>query len=318
MKDKIWLIGAGPMAVDYAKVLDALSVKYEVIGRSEQSAINFEEVTNHQVHKGGLEKWLSKSPTKIPDTAIVAVGVENLAGITISLLNGGFKNILLEKPGGLSLGQIQKVVELSKKEKANVLVAYNRRFYASVIRAKEMVESDGGVKSFNFEFTEWAHTIEPLIKAQGVKEAWLLANSTHVIDLSFYLGGIPSEFTAYVAGGLSWHPSGSIYSGAGRCQNGALFSYQANWESAGRWSLEILTSKRRLILKPLERLQVQEKGSVQVNDVDGIDYSYDEKFKPGLFLQVERFLENDFKSMISIISQEKAASIYAKIGRIKN
>ena len=57
-----------------------------------------------------------------------------------------------------------------------------------------------------FEFTEWAHRIGPLVKAPGVKERLVLGNSTHVIDLAFYLGGLPTELNALVAGGLEWHP----------------------------------------------------------------------------------------------------------------
>ena len=50
------------------------------------------------------------------------------------------------------------------------------------------------------------------------------------------------------------------FSGAGISISGALFSYQANWQSAGRWSVEILTKKNRLILCPLEELKVQKRG----------------------------------------------------------
>ena len=40
----IWLIGAGYMAQEYAKVLNELAPEYEVIGRGEKSALNFESV----------------------------------------------------------------------------------------------------------------------------------------------------------------------------------------------------------------------------------------------------------------------------------
>ena len=37
----LWLIGAGQMAQDYAKVLNALDARFEVIGRGVYSASNF-------------------------------------------------------------------------------------------------------------------------------------------------------------------------------------------------------------------------------------------------------------------------------------
>ena len=306
---KIWLIGAGPMATDYVKVLNGLNVDYDVIGRGENSAKRFHLATGIQPHIGGLENFLDNNPDRCTH-AIVAVGVEALADSTKTLLNYGIKNILVEKPAGLYTTQIKEVAELARESNARAYVAYNRRFYASVIEAQKIIEEDGGVTSFNFEFTEWAHKIEPLIKAPSVKENWFLANSSHVVDLAFYLGGKPKEISTFVGGELKWHPSGSIFSGAGVSETGALFSYQANWESAGRWSVEILTKDNRLYLCPLEELQIQRLGSVQKARVEGIDYSLDEKFKPGLYLQTRQYLNNEYRSMQSIEVQSDMCSLY--------
>ena len=46
---------------------------------------------------GGLAQALSAD--KAPDTAIVAVGVEQLAPTTKQLIQSGTRRILLEKPG---------------------------------------------------------------------------------------------------------------------------------------------------------------------------------------------------------------------------
>ena len=154
--------------------------------------------------------------------------------------------------------------------------------------------------SFNFEFTEWVHEIEKLKKAPVVKENWFLSNSTHVVDMAFYLGGNPKEISCYTEGSLEWHPSASIFSGAGISETGALFSYQANWESAGRWCVEVLTKKNKLIFRPLEKLQVQKKGSVNIDFVKDINYSLDQKYKPGIFLQVKAFLKTKKFGLLDI------------------
>jgi len=73
----LWLIGAGPMAQDYAKVLKNLGRDFEVIGRGSASAARFESATGHAVHQGGLRGALAASAA--PEQAIVAVGVEQLA-----------------------------------------------------------------------------------------------------------------------------------------------------------------------------------------------------------------------------------------------
>lgn len=310
----MWLIGAGPMAVEYSKVLEALDVNYEVVGRGENSAKEFESFTMHPVLTGGLEFILSQKEMHIPETAIVAVGVDMLYSATIELLNNGFKNILVEKPAGLNINEIEDVAKKAQKQNANVFVAYNRRFYTSVQYAKKIILEDGGVTSFNFEFTEWAHTIEPLETASTIKENWLLANSTHVVDLAFFLGGKPKNISTYVAGGLNWHPSGSIYSGAGVSENGALFSYSANWEAPGRWGVEILTNKHRLILSPLEKLQIQMIGSIERNLVK-IDDQLDIGYKPGLFSQTSAFISGQYEDLIAIDEQNKMCEFYYSMSK---
>lgn len=311
MRNYVWLIGAGGMAVDYAKVLSALGMNYSVVGRGESSASAFRKATGVEVIAGGLKEYLSSKPA-LPSHAIVAVGVETLHETTLQLLEYGVKSILVEKPIGMNKQEIEVLYKKSKECNALVLAAYNRRFYAGVIKAQEIIAADGGVTSFNFEFTEWAHVIAPLKKAEGIKEKLFLNNSTHVVDLAFYLGGRPKEMCTFTAGGLSWHPASSIFSGAGVSENGALFSYQANWESAGRWSVEMLTKNHRLIFRPMEKLQIQKKGSVAVEFAE-CDYTLDETYKPGLYLQTKNFLNNATAGMCDIEYHTQMTEKYYQI-----
>jgi len=74
---------------------------------------------------------------------------ENLLGkVTIELIRAGIKSILVEKPGGGSIAEIKKVAEEAKKNKTQVFVGYNRRQYAAVAKAQEIIKKDGGVNSF--------------------------------------------------------------------------------------------------------------------------------------------------------------------------
>ena len=307
--DNVWLIGAGVMAQEYIKVLDDLKREIVVIGRGVETAKKCQEATGCSVLLGGLNEFLNTKP-EICTHAIVSVGVERLYDTTKELLEYGVENILVEKPGAIYKEEFQELYTLSKEKNSNVLIAYNRRFYASVIKAEKIIKEDAGVTSFNFEFTEWSHEIEKLIKADGVMERWFLGNSTHVVDLAFYLGGKPKEISSFSSGGVSWHPSASNFSGAGVSEKNALFSYHANWESAGRWSVEILTKEHRLILRPMEKLQIQKRGTIaQVFD-DSIDYRLDEKYKPGLYLQTKNFLNDNFNGMCTIDEQFNILNVY--------
>lgn len=311
-KDTIWLIGTGLMAIDYAKVLTALKKDFIVIGRGQTNAIKFKEATGITPILDSMEKIASA--VELPNYAINAVGIDALAGVTMQLLQLGIKNILVEKPAVGYANEINELHKLCEEKNANICLAYNRRFYQSTIAAQKIIIEDGGVKSFNFEFTEWSHQIESIkhLKTQAELQNWFLGNSTHVIDLAFYLGGEPDKISSFVSGEneIEWHTKSSNFCGAGISKTGALFSYHANWKAPGRFSVEILTNKHRLIFRPLEKLQIQNIGSVAINMVEGIDYSLDENFKPGLYLQTQAFLENQLSNFCMLNEQHQKMDMY--------
>lgn len=312
------IIGAGPMAVEYTKVLKAMHIQPLVIGRGEASCQEFEKQSGLQAIAGGIEHFIQNTALDLGDCRwIVASNEKNIGEVSKLLIAHGARQLLVEKPGGLDVADIISVRDAAQKNQADVYIGYNRRFYQSVIQAKEMIAQDGGVKSFHFEFTEWSHIIAGLQKEEGVKEQWFLSNSTHLIDLAFYLGGKPKELSAYVSGQLDWHPQGSVFVGAGQAENGALFSYHSNWEAPGRWSLEVLTQKHRYIFKPLEALTIQKIGSVQIESVE-LDAQIDKDFKPGLYQQVQAFIDEDTYIIQKIDAQVEMLYWYEKIRQVNS
>lgn len=303
----VLLIGAGPMAVEYMKVLSALQIPTTVIGRSAASAATFQEKTGIAPHTGGLNQYLKANPLTTYTHAIVATGVEQLHDNTTQLVNAGLRVILVEKPGGVNSQQIRQLAQLTEQHKADIQLAYNRRHYASMALARQMIEEDGGLLSFHFEFTEWADRIAPLVKAPGVKENWFLANSTHVVDMAFNIGGTPMEVASFSNGDNGWHRP-TNYSGAGRCANNVLFTYQANWDGPGRWGVEFITRQRRIILRPLEEVHFVLRNQVVVQKAE-LGTDDDALFKPGLLRQVKAFLNNDRKLVCTIHDQVARISL---------
>ena len=293
----VLLVGAGPMAQDYARVLEAQKRDFKVVGRGIENITKFQKhFPSIECFHGGLEKYLASHSAA--SQAIAAVPVSKLYDIAVQLLDAGVSNILLEKPGALFKENVDNLIALKKG--ALIDIAYNRRFYQAVRHAKEIIQEDGGVLSCTFEFTEWVHVIGSGRHSDAILRKWVLANSSHVIDLVFHLCGIPRILHPYISGDdIKWHPSGSIFVGSGVTVRGIPFSYHSNWNSPGRWGVEILTAQHRLYLKPMEKLHVQEKGSVAVEEHVG-DYSIDDKFKPGLFNEVTAFFEQHTNVLCSI------------------
>lgn len=306
----IWLIGAGPHAREYAKVLSSLGKDFEVIGRGHASAQAFESTMGRVARVGGIERALADMAA--PDQAIVSVSFEQLANTAIALIEAGTHRILLEKPGGLTVDELKRVAAAATLRQATVWVAYNRRFYASTREARRLIAEDGGAVSCNFEFTEWSHTIAPAPLSAEVKASWLIANSSHVIDLAFHLCGFPAHWKGWYAGGLEWHPAASRFCGAGITEQGVLFSYHADWAAPGRWAVEVLTRKRRFIFKPMEQLQVTLLASVKTELVE-IDDTLDKAFKPGLYEETKAFLAKDDQLFCTIDEQLQHGAVYSEM-----
>jgi len=291
MSEPILLVGAGAMAIHYASVLDAMGREFVVLGRGQGSADAFRTAVGVTPTTGPLEEQLGQLAV-VPAEAIVTVNAMHLAEVTVAVARAGAKRILVEKPAALDAGEVQSLLDVAAETGAEIRVAYNRRFLASVIAARQMIAEDGGVLSVKFDFSEPARRIGAMGKPQRELDAWFFANSTHVVDLAFSFVGPVDLAAGAVAGGVDWHPSGGVFAGFARSVDGALLSWHANWAGPGRWGVEVITPERRLILRPLEGLSIQDQSSFAEQAVD-IDLGPDAEFKPGLYRQVQAFLTGE-------------------------
>lgn len=311
MNSSVWLIGAGGMAREYIKVLNDLSVSFDVIGRGEQNAALCEEITAAPVHRGGLNAFLQNSP-QVAEFAIVSVGIEALPEMTTQLLDYGVKHILLEKPGAVYLKQLQSMQTRAQEKGAHIFIAYNRRFYSSVIKAQEIIEQDEGVSSFSFRFSELSQFIADSDFSDVLKSRLFLCNSTHVADTAFYLGGEPETLASFHQGGTDWHPTAMVFSGSGISKRGALFSYHADWDAPARWSINVFTKQHTLIFEPMEQLKRQKIGSFAIEEVE-LDDTLDQKYKPGIYLQTQCFLTKDWARHCTLAEQIGIWKTYTEI-----
>ena len=158
IKNKVLLVGSGNIGYDYVEILRGFKVDIDVVGRSYRSRRKFNHRTGLYVYDG-IQNYINKNP-KPPKYAIVAVNEHQLSKVTLSLLDYGVKNILLEKPGGLSISELTEIKNKSNLKSSNVHIGYNRRFYKSVEWCKEYLEDNKEPLNVHFEFTEWSHDID--------------------------------------------------------------------------------------------------------------------------------------------------------------
>lgn len=300
------------MGNEYAKVLCSLNTEFTIVGNSPENVENLAREYKVEGISGGYRQLL-ENKTFSGDRAINCLPVDTLSESTVDLIEAGFSTILLEKPGAMSIAELEKIQKVAQENSSEVVIGYNRRFYQSTLALEKYLVEDP-LTAVNFEITEWSHALADDKSPMEVKQKWIFANTSHVIDLVLFELGSVKQLSTFTAGGIDWHPTGARFVGAGISNNDVLISYMGYWDGPGRWSIDFVTRTRRYIFRPMEKLQIQELGSVQVSFDESIDYTYDEQFKPGLFLQTKSFLDNDFTRLCSLQSQIESFEIYSKIG----
>ena len=292
---KLIVVGAGNIAIEYIKVLYALGIDPVVVGRGIKNINKIKEKFQGIIaFSGGIKKYLETNEPS--EYSIVATDVENLSKTVKVLIGNNVKNILVEKPLTVSIESVKELVELSKNQNIKISIAFNRRAYQSVIKSKEIIKMDGGVKSFHFDFSEaiYRQSKSDLEKYSKINlKYWGICNSSHVIDTVFYLCGNVKEINCFQYGrDIKWHNNGSKFIGNGLTVNNAPFSYNSDWTSPGRWSITINTLNYKLIFSPMEKLKIQNKDSFQVNEVE-LEYQIDSNFKAGYYLQCKKFINKE-------------------------
>ena len=86
----------------------------------------------------------------------------------------------------------------------------------------------------------------------------------------------------------------------------------AGARAPGRWGVELLTAKRRLIMRPVEQLQVMPLGTVKIEAMDPLD-RFDQDYKPGLYRQTQAFIEGNDHLFCTLPEQVENVRIYSEM-----
>jgi predicted dehydrogenase len=304
-RKKVLVIGAGYIAREYCKALSAMNVRdVTVISRSDKSAKECRDSFGYSCYSGG---YSGNKPitTKIFDLAIIALPIHELRKTADYLVECGQNNILIEKPASLFSSELEQWSHDASQKSVRVRVAFNRLMYPNLWKLKELTNEDGGISSCTYTFTEWIHTINFDKEEKASYERWGISNSLHVISMAHSLIGLPRDLAPFQWGNLPWHPTGSKFVGSGITGDDIPFSYHADWNSAGRWGIEVMTRKNAYRLIPLEDLYICKKGSVIWEKVP-----FEAAFpsvKQGIAEEVAVMLSPELEKAIEMVSLQRAS-----------
>lgn len=299
----VLVIGGSELAKQYSLALLKMNVSdITIISKTGKNISEFCKDYKIRSLTGGFEKHLPTMDKM--DLVIIATPIPTLISATELALEYDQNNILVEKPGSL---YYEKLLLLKEKiDSQRVRIAYNRLVYPSFHKLKQLVEKDGGISSCRFTFTEWINRIDFKKDEPEVYDLWGISNSLHVISTVAEMIGMPLEIYPFQYGKLDWHKAGSIFVGSGITENKIPFSYHADWESGGRWSIEVMTHKNSYQLIPLEQLYVCPKGTGKLKAVE-LKVAFAD-LKPGIAEEIAVMLSDNIEQKIGLISLDKASN----------
>lgn len=273
----VLLIGCGNIAHHYASFFKREQVKFSIHGRSLNNTVSF-------ASKYAVDSFTCEERDEAPvyeefTHVILAAPIELLSSYVNRLKAFKHLQILCEKPGFLNWSELDSYQQCN-----NLWFAFNRRFYETTKKLKEYLELSSFLK-IKVEFDERIFQVEQSKKIREVKDRWMLANSSHVIDLAFYLLDYNVDFKKFIngrMGGISWHPSGRFFHSSYLSDNIQL-TFDSSWNGLGGWSVYVATEDSDYELKPLEKLIIQSKtGEFELNEP--------EEFKAGFASMLNSFL----------------------------
>lgn len=131
------------------------------------------------------------------DAVIVCTLNATLAEISAAAIRAG-KHVLVEKPGAISVAQVDELIALAAKHNVRVRVGFNHRYHPAFQKARELFES-GALGEMMFLRARYGHggrvgydkewRADPKLSGGGE----LMDQGVHLIDLAgWFLGNFPT------------------------------------------------------------------------------------------------------------------------------
>jgi predicted dehydrogenase len=136
------------------------------------------------------------------DAVVVSALNSSLAPIARQAIVAG-KHTLIEKPAGVSVAQIDELIELSHEHGVQVRVGYNHRFHPGLLKARELIDA-GAIGPLMFLRGRYGHggrlgydrewRADPKLSGGGE----LIDQGVHLIDLAHWFLGEFSRVEGHV------------------------------------------------------------------------------------------------------------------------
>ena len=186
-KVEIGLVGAGPIAIEYAKVLNQFNKQVNlscVVTRSKENHLKIKRIFPKIKKVDTVEILYKKYRPKI---VIVAINELAILKIYKKILRFNWV-ILFEKPLGLNYFEAKKIISnIPRHIIKKTFIAYNRRNYESILKIKKIVKNKKKPISLVINDQQSPNDLTLLGYHKKIIKNLNYVNSIHLIDLILYI-----------------------------------------------------------------------------------------------------------------------------------
>lgn len=305
---KAVIIGFGKIAAKHLEVLKALDI--DVVASANRGIYGNSLARKHGILKTYTD-YLKMVEFEKPDYIINCVSFDHIYETTKNLIPYKIP-MLIEKPAGTTVEELNDLIGLQKTYDTRIQVALNRRHYSIFNNA---INDAGGIYNITSIHVEWSETPLRLLNEKGYTPKqvgqMLYGNSIHGIDmLTYFSQGLEDYKTHTISktGKFRW-----LMNLNGRSNTGMLVSFQSSWDNPVPWRMVMTSQGKRYNFAPLETCNVIEDGVKRQREIEA-DW-YDTNFKAGFYNQMRYFIEDkgEEHSLIAAKQSMKVAEEFYKI-----
>ena len=293
----IGFIGCGDIAHFHADVLIHLGHKISCVS-SRPNSNNIKIFQKKYSIESVYSDWEEMLNQEYVDAIWVVTGWSNIDEILLKVLSYNTP-VFFEKPVALSVEKIESAIKNYPHMLNKVQIGYNRRFYDFIPYIKNKL-TNIEIKSIEVNIPESAAWIKDELLIKNL----FLQNSSHVIDLLYYLLNEPKIKVDYIYRNCTNNKLPGGYNALMSINQTIPIHLISNWESPSNFGIRFHSNNLLIELLPIEIATIYEGFQIiepttnnpirrykpQIKEQLFMD-SDSAKFKPGFLKQTNNFLD---------------------------
>lgn len=289
-KLKVALIGSGRVSWDHLDVLNHFS-NVDLVSIANRGKSDLKLIKETYGISKSFNDWEKMLAEVRPDLVFNLAGHYAIHPISSYLLKNKIP-CFIEKPPGMNLKETTDLLNLAKESNCMHKIGFNRRCYSTLQKGISLIEEMGKLRAIHVDIPEnLEKQIEKNRFSQEVLDSWVIANSSHYLDLLIHLGGIIS--TNHTFFGDSNKNTQKSYMGVVRFKNGCIGNYSGVWDTNEELKFKLYGEK--VVIEFFDLLShavaKYQDGTVREITFDEVDLL----FKPGFYMQSKALIDEILK-----------------------